>query len=117
MVSTNEEIEALLCSTNNQLNNIKNQYFEIIQSSSINYSYNVEIKNFTENLRSVLDYTAVAIHKKYGNGLRDKIYFPYADKTLIETDFEKIFFKNYDRNNETINIYSIVKNCQHFCNQ
>lgn len=98
MINTIKQIEALLSSSENQLDKIKNQYFEVVKSKSVDYNYNIEIKNFTENLRSILDYIAVAIHKKYGKGLRAKIYFPYADKITSEILFEKCFFKNYEKN-------------------
>lgn len=114
MINTIKQIEALLSSSENQLDKIKNQYFEVVKSKSVDYNYNIEIKNFTENLRSILDYIAVAIYIKYGKGLRTKIYFPYADKITSEILFEKYFFKNYEKNNDTNNIYNIIKSFQYF---
>ena len=48
----------------------------------------IEIKNFMENLRSALDYTAHGLHDKYGTERPNvNVYFPYAWSGLSKADF------------------------------
>jgi hypothetical protein len=51
----------------------------------------IEIKNFMENLRSALDFTAHGLFQKYGSSstLNPKIYFPYAYLSQSKEGFQK----------------------------
>ena len=68
---------------------IKKTYQESLQEKIIKPKLLIEIKNFMENLRSALDYTACGLCDKYGDKSKNQsIYFPYAWKGLSEIDFK-----------------------------
>lgn len=68
---------------------IEHAYDQSLNEKEIKTTLLIEIKNFMENLRSALDYTARGIFEKYGNcsNPAPNIYFPYAWKTLDKADF------------------------------
>jgi len=51
----------------------------------------IEIKNFMENLRSALDFTAHGLFQRYGSSTASnpKIYFPYASLSQSKEEFQK----------------------------
>ena len=51
----------------------------------------IDIKNFMENLRSSLDFTAHGIFQKYGfsTSSNQKVYFPYAPLSKSKEEFRK----------------------------
>lgn len=59
---------------------IENAYQESLYQKSIHPKLLIKIKNFMENLRSALDFTAHGIFHKYGDQSKmdQTIYFPYA---------------------------------------
>jgi hypothetical protein len=69
---------------------IKTSYQESLESKEIKKELLIEIKNFMENLRSALDYTACGLFQKYGskNTKKNKVYFPYAKKEFSFSDFQ-----------------------------
>lgn len=71
------------------LDKIKSAYEESLHEQTIKKSLLIEIKNFMENLRSALDYSAHGLYDKYGDKARktDKIYFPYAWTGLDKANF------------------------------
>ncbi len=73
------------------LEKIKIAYNESLNEKTIKPALLIEIKNFMENLRSALDYTAHGLYDKYGDHTRTgfEIYFPYAWQTLDATEFTK----------------------------
>ncbi|HEX8514564.1 MAG TPA: hypothetical protein VF868_00085 [Bacteroidia bacterium] len=71
------------------LDKIKSAYEESLNEQTIKKSLLIEIKNFMENLRSALDYSAHGLYDKYGDKTKkaDKIYFPYAWTGLDNATF------------------------------
>lgn len=69
---------------------IKRCYNDSLQDKTIKISLLIEIKNFMENLRSALDYSAHGLYDKYGDKSKNakKIYFPYAWNELDEKSFK-----------------------------
>lgn len=74
------------------LKKIEDAYDQSLNDKEIKTTLLIEIKNFMENLRSALDYTARGIFIKYGNcsNPAPNIYFPYARKTLNKAEFRNI---------------------------
>lgn len=68
---------------------IKISYKESLSTKTIKRELLIEIKNFVENLRSALDYSAHGIYESYGDHKRTnpEIYFPYAWKTINAFEF------------------------------
>ena len=68
---------------------IKNEYDASLHEKTIKAPLLIEIKNFMENLRSALDFTAHGLYEKYGDKTKkaDKIYFPYAWTGLSQAEF------------------------------
>jgi hypothetical protein len=71
------------------LDKIKSAYEESLHEQTIKKSLLIEIKNFMENLRSALDYSAHGLYDKYGDKAKkaDKIYFPYTWTGLDKATF------------------------------
>lgn len=71
------------------LEKIKKVYEESINDKTIKPILLIEIKNFMENLRSALDYSAHGIFDKYGDNTKlGKIYFPYAWNGCTQQEFQ-----------------------------
>lgn len=64
---------------------------QCLAEKSVKHEFLIEVKNFMENLRSVLDYCARGLFATYGhsNKTNQKIYFPYA-----RPSDDKIKFRN-----------------------
>lgn len=68
---------------------IKRAYGDSLHDKTIKPTLLIEIKNFMENLRSALDYSAHGLFDKYGNKTETQnIYFPYAWDGLSGNDFK-----------------------------
>ena len=63
-----------------KIETVRTLHTECLANKSVTAEFLVEVKNFMENLRSVLDYCAHGLFAKYGqsNKAHPKIYFPYA---------------------------------------
>lgn len=81
----------LLAHSHEKLKEIKAAYDESITEQAVRPKLLIEIKNFLENLRSALDFSANGLVEKYGTMLKDQkqIYFPYASATDDLTKFRK----------------------------
>jgi hypothetical protein len=75
-----KEAQELVNYSELSLTKIKKEYDNCLSEKELKSSLLIEIKNFMENLRSALDYTAHGLFDKYGNKSisNPKIYFPYA---------------------------------------
>lgn len=81
------------------------------------YDYSIKIKHILEDLRSVLDYTAVYINEFYQTNNENKIYFPYVTKKNIKT-FDSKFEKNFPGIKMiNIELYNVIKDVQIMNNQ
>ena len=63
-----------------KIETLRTLHKECLLNKSVTAEFLVEVKNFMENLRSVLDYCARGLFAKYGqsNKAHPKVYFPYA---------------------------------------
>lgn len=70
----------LISESKDTFKEIKNAYQKSLNQKSISPKLLIKIKNFMENLRSALDFTAHGIFNKYGDHSKSdqNIYFPYA---------------------------------------
>lgn len=70
----------LVTHSKEKLDAIRNHHQQCLDERVVTPTFLIEIKNFMENLRSPLDYCAVALFDQYGHSTRadPKIYFPYA---------------------------------------
>lgn len=75
-----EDALELIKESKNILAEIKNEYEESLHDQQIKPRLLIKIKNFMENLRSALDFTAHHLYDTYGipNSGNSNIYFPYA---------------------------------------
>lgn len=81
-----------------------------------NFEISLEIKHILEDLRSILDYIAVDIHKKYCPFHKTKkIYFLYSNENENETNFVSKINKNFPGLYENYpEIYDILSSVQNF---
>lgn len=72
------DIKALLAKGDQQLQAIMKAYDSSLQEQAIAASLRVDVKNYCENLRSVLDYLAHEIRETYcsTSNPKDRFYFP-----------------------------------------
>ncbi|MFV0234031.1 hypothetical protein OBK30_13355 [Empedobacter falsenii] len=75
-----EDALELIAESKNILTEIKIAYEESLHDQQIKPKLLIKIKNFMENLRSALDFTAHHLYETYGNPSsgNPNIYFPYA---------------------------------------
>lgn len=88
------DIAALLTKADQQLETILKEYDLSLHRQSIAAPLLVDIKNYCENLRSVLDYLAHGIREKYcpNANPKDRFYFPiFPNATLFASQAEKWF--------------------------
>lgn len=73
------------------LSKIRIAYDASLHAKSISATLRVEIKNFVENLRSALDFSAHGLFDRYGvsTKTKPKIYFPYAVANQDRATFNK----------------------------
>ncbi len=90
-VSGFEDAKVLIQHATAHLGRIRQAYEESLREKHIKPTLLVEIKNLMENLRSALDFSAQALHAKYGStaASRPKVYFPYALDGQSAADFRK----------------------------
>lgn len=101
------------------LENVKSDYKKL--SNKINTentdNLNINLKHILEDIRSILDYIAVALFNKYcyKNNPNKKIYFPYCTGDKKENNYSEMIKKNFPGLYENHkNIYYILSNCQHY---
>lgn len=75
-----DDAKHLISESKNTFQEIEKAYQESLNQKSISPKLLIKIKNFMENLRSALDFTAHGIFNKYGDQSKSdqNIYFPYA---------------------------------------
>lgn len=73
-----DDAKHLITESKDTFHDIEKAYQESLNQKSISPKLLIKIKNFMENLRSALDFTAHGIFNKYGNQSDQNIYFPYA---------------------------------------
>lgn len=78
MADRKQDIDALLARSNDDFAKIEREYNEALQVQEVSADLRIDIKNFCENLRSVLDYLAHEIREKYcpSASPKDRFYFP-----------------------------------------
>jgi hypothetical protein len=82
----------LVTHSEEQLDAIRNLHQKCLDEQVVTPTFLIEIKNFMENLRSALDYCAVALFDKYGHSTKaaPKVYFPYAKLTDDKSKFHSV---------------------------
>ena len=74
-----EDAMALVTDSKSTIDTIKKEYDKSLYEKNIHPKLLIKIKNFMENLRSALDFTAHDLYNKYGDGSsKSNLYFPYA---------------------------------------
>jgi len=95
MLTRHEHIETILKYAEEvQRPLIRQQYEEAVRSRVVPEYMPVVIKNFCENLRSVLDYLSAEIRSRYGQTAdpKQRVYFPLCDS---ESEFASVVAKQY----------------------
>lgn len=79
-IDNKEDAFALITEAMLQLNRISQGYNEALYAKKVPKSYLVLYKNYLENLRSALDYTAKNLFDRYGKSkyTNPHVYFPYV---------------------------------------
>ncbi len=113
-----EDAKELVKECASSLAAIKKEYDESLHEKNIHPKLLIKIKNFMENLRSALDFTAHDLFNKYGDGSStNNLYFPYAWEGLDLAGFrgkkrvEKCI-PGLSRNRP--DIAAMIENYQHF---
>jgi len=114
-----EDAAALVEHARGELPKIKKAYDESLEAQEVKSYLLVEIKNFLENLRSALDFSARGLFERFGQSPKSdpNIYFPYARLGQSRPDFEKS--KRIDTcipglTSSRPDIVSILMEIQHF---
>ena len=86
-----DDANSLLQHAEKQLPQIKAEYESSLSKKEIDTSLLIDIKNFMENLRSALDFSAHGLFDAYGSSSKAKpnIYFPYAALAQDITKFRQ----------------------------
>ncbi len=98
MPSREEDIKALLNRAEKDLHKIESQYDASLRNQSISADLKIDIKNFCENLRSVLDYLAHEIRETCCPTAKaqERFYFPiFPDQAQFEAQMAR-WFANLD---------------------
>jgi hypothetical protein len=106
------DIEALLERADKELVKIVEEYNKSLHDKIIDNNLKIDVKNYFNNLRSVLDYLAHDIIEKYcpNANLKDKLYFPI---TPDQGSFKGTMKKSYpDLDKNHSNVYNILENIQ-----
>lgn len=99
----------------NKLIYIKRIYEESLNKKEVDRFLLIEIKNFMENLRSALDYSAHGLFDKFDIKVNGNIYFPYAKLEANSLIFEKYINKKISRIKlNKPDIYAKLESYQHF---
>ena len=94
MTDRRQDINALLIRSNDDFTKIEDEYIESLQAQKVSSALRIDIKNFCENLRSVLDYLAQEIRQKHcpPASPKDRFYFPIRqDYSTFESTLRKSF--------------------------
>jgi len=92
MIDSQADALDLITAAELQLEKINNGYRECLHAESVPNEYLILYKNFLENLRSALDYTARGIFLRYGKAKSKEphIYFPYIPyRTMSREEYDK----------------------------
>jgi hypothetical protein len=119
-MTTFEDCESLVERSKELLKEINYYYDNSITEAQITKKLLICIKNFCENLHSALDYLAFEIYSKYCKKANKnvKIYFPYANKSTLQNQFEKQLKKKFVGLKENnLDIYNYFISIQHFTNK
>ena len=86
-----DDAKSLIEHAKSHLSKIESAYQSSLSEKAIDPELLVEIKNFMENLRSALDFSAHGLFAKYGSSTKTdpKIYFPYALLHQSQVDFRR----------------------------
>lgn len=108
-----KDIEALFEEAESQLQEIKSEYEKSLNDKEVKPRLKILIKNYLENLRSVLDYIAHDIHDHYVQcGKYHNIYFPVRNnpQKFLE-DVQRYF---HILQNTAPSAFSFLEKCQVF---
>ena len=85
------DAKALLQHAKGKLPDIKAEYEASLSKKNVEVSLLVDIKNYMENLRSALDFSAYGLFESYetSNRSNPKIYFPYAPLSQSFAEFRQ----------------------------
>lgn len=86
-----DDAKELIRHADGNLPKIRDAYQSSLHAKTVSADLRVQIKNFVENLRSALDYTARGLFESYGSSKKTtpQIYFPYARASQDRATFEK----------------------------
>ncbi len=111
MIARKSQIDALLLRAQNQLADIAEEYKSSLTNQNISNILKVDIKNFCENLRSVLDYLSHEIHELYcSSSSNSRFYFPILPDNYQFTSRMNQWFPSLSTKN--IAIYSFLESIQ-----
>ena len=87
-----DDARELLRHCEDKLVELDKQHEECVSNQAIKPEFRIAVKNFTENLRSALDYCALALFARYGKKTKStpRIYFPYAKHGEDRTTFREV---------------------------
>lgn len=90
-MDTFDDAKELVRHAEQKLVEIKKEYERSLHKQRIKPALLVDIKNFFENLRSALDFSAHGIFDQFGSSsnAQPKIYFPYARASQSRLEFEE----------------------------
>jgi hypothetical protein len=89
-----QDVAALLKRCESDLDSVKSEYENSLHAKSISADLKINIKNLSENLRSVLDYLAHEIRETYcpKASAKQRFYFPIAqDLSQFEGQMKKCY--------------------------
>jgi len=111
MLLRKSQIDALLLKSKSQLADISEEYKNSLTNQNISNLLKVDIKNFCENLRSVLDYLAHEIHEQYcSSSSNSRFYFPILSDNSQFISRMNQWFPSLSTKN--IAIYSFLESIQ-----
>lgn len=111
MIARKSQIDALLLRAQNQLADITEEYKSSLANQNISDLLKVDIKNFCENLRSVLDYLSHEIHELYcSSSSNSRFYFPILPDNSQFTSCMNQWFPSLSTKN--IAMYSFLESIQ-----
>lgn len=108
-----KDIEALFEEAESQLQEIKSEYEKSLNDKEVKPRLKILIKNYLENLRSVLDYIAHDIHDHYVQcGKEHIIYFPLRNDPQKFSEAVQRYF--HVLQNTAPSAFSFLEKCQVF---
>lgn len=108
------DIDALIEKISHQYINIVSLYKSSLENKEVGSSLKIEVKNYFENARSILDYSAHDIANIFE--IENKmIYFPITRKYRNKDNFEKCIKKNLPGlKSKNLEIYNYLESIQPF---